>query len=802
MAERIPGRSYAEQGIALPGSARALSPDMQAWMTGLDVPDNDMGAKMTSPYMQSTWIYTAVSVMAENLAQIPFRISKVRSGDARRIRSFREATDPRDRQTCRRSLGENIVDSGDVFELFNRPHPTMDKTLFWMQIVSWDTLRGEAFIIPLDEGDGVIDLSARAPRVSRLLTLDTSLFWHMVVGFDLEGWRYTGSPLLTPLPSQMLLPSEVIHIRNVNPYNYWRGLSPLLVAMLPAMSDYAASMFMKGLLMNNADTGVIATTEQNLSQDQRNQFIAALRERKRKAGTPDRPLFLSSGVKIEKPSISNVDMQFLETRKLLRQEISAIYKVPEGLMGFSERKASSLSGGGDALNEEKLTFVEQNLTAKCHRYEAALDPVIRTFGEDLVCWFDIEGLPIMQESRRARLDSAAKIFAMGMPVNVINRVYDLGFPDVAWGNKGFLPFNLQPADSMVALPGEDNPDPAAAKPGDEKPEDGKSGPFSKLAGLLRGMGEAPATVKAAKLRKPNTKLLWEREMRRRLATVKAFQSKVCRVLNDFRAKTLAKLATVHLESMPGANSRGLIDLIFNAAEFGSALRVMLEPPMRMALQEAGAGALEDIGINDPWRMPDPKVIEYLASRSGKILGVGGTVRDRINTSLEAGVQAGETHEQLAARVREVFNSLVKAGEEAINVPESLRVARTEVNCCYNKAAHEAYWDSGVEYKYWISSHGPNPRLEHIDVEADTADAPIPIDEPFRVMTADGREEEMMYPGDDSLGATAGNIINCECFQGAAKKTAEDADSLTFNIIGIGEVRFARVTQAIKHKCAG
>jgi hypothetical protein len=50
--------------------------------------------------------------------------------------------------------------------------------------------------------------------------------------------------------------------------------------MLPAAADYAAEQFMKGLMINNADTGVIITTDQQVSPEQREAIRAALRERK------------------------------------------------------------------------------------------------------------------------------------------------------------------------------------------------------------------------------------------------------------------------------------------------------------------------------------------------------------------------------------------------------------------------------------------------------------------------------------------------------------------------------------------
>src|SRR5262249_28063543 len=159
---------------------------------------------------------------------------------------------------------------------------------------------------------------------------------------------------MSPIASQVLLPEEIIHSRSPNPFLYWRGMSPLLVAQLPAAADYAAEQFMKGLMINNADTGLLITSPEQVSEAQQAQVKASLKERKKMAGTADRPLFLWGGIKIEKPSVSSADLQFLENRKLNRQEIAAIFKVPESLMGFTEQK-NALSGGS-SIEQDRLIF--------------------------------------------------------------------------------------------------------------------------------------------------------------------------------------------------------------------------------------------------------------------------------------------------------------------------------------------------------------------------------------------------------------------------------------------------------------
>jgi phage portal protein BeeE len=344
----------------------------------------------------------------------------------------------------------------------------MDRSLFWELLITWRCLRGEFFILPLDANDQPIDLSAlprsHAPTlhaqssilnspsspIKRLITLPPESFYHVIQGHDLAGWRFTGSPLSSPIASQVLLPEEVIHSRSPNPYLYWRGMSPLLLATLPAASDYAAEQFMKGLMLNNADTGVIVTTDQQVSAEQRAETLAALRARKRSAGTADRPLFLWGGTKIERPAVTSADLQFLENRKLNRQQIGAIFKVPESLMGFTDQK-NALSGGS-SIEQERLNFIQNTIASHCARLEAALAPIIRTFGHDLIGYFDLECLPAMQQARRARWETATKALAAGVPLNELNSLFDLGLKHLPWGKTPYISTSLQPIDTNDKSP--------------------------------------------------------------------------------------------------------------------------------------------------------------------------------------------------------------------------------------------------------------------------------------------------------------------------------------------------------------
>lgn len=720
----------AERGAAPAAEAKSLSPDLAAWTKGDDLDSVGKGATLVSPYSQSSWVYIAVSCLAENIAQIPLRISRIPASAAKQLARGASAS------FKKRVLGENIIESGAVVDLFNNPHPTMDRALFWANVVSWKALRGEFFVVPLDNMDSPVDMESRGGRITKMLALEPAMFWHVVQGYELQAWRYTGSPMMSPLPSEMLLPSEVIHHRTFNPYLYWRGLSPLLLALLAAMSDYAASQFMKGLMMNNADTGVIATTEQNLTQEQREQFMAALRERKRKAGTPDRPLFLSSGVTIAKPTISNVDMEFLSNRKFNREEIFAILKVPPSMAGIESQGASkggqgSTSGGSQA--EDRRIFIENTVTNICRQIEAAFGPVAKRFDPSLEIWFDIDSLPIMQEARRDRLDAAGKAFGLGAPFNDINRIYDLGFPDYAWGNKGYLPFNLQEAGEQPKqpTPGNDPNDP-------ENPEEDSATPFERAAKLFSNF------LKPRQLPAPPRPCAAPNGYEQSIAGSERMKAgRMQKFFFEQRNRVLGRLDK--LKSLSRAIVQKDIDDLWHQEEENKKLHEKIDQLLKSDLEFGGEQLMEEIGAGVDFNLPPAEAIAFLEKRKKIIDAINETTWNDLKASLQEGLAEGESTAQLAQRIKDVYTGASDA--------RAWTIAMTETNVAVNSGRNLAMKQAGVKRKGWLTAHLETTRATHYANERlSQNEGGIPIDQIWPNGCA--------YPGDPA--GAAGETINCHC----------------------------------------
>src|SRR5881394_1784040 len=84
-------------------------------------------------YQQVVWVYRAVNVLAEQVANIPFLFS---SG-------------PRGR--------ENLITTGPLLDFYARPHPQISAFEYWELRIIWLMLRGECFRVPIYQDHGTTD---------------------------------------------------------------------------------------------------------------------------------------------------------------------------------------------------------------------------------------------------------------------------------------------------------------------------------------------------------------------------------------------------------------------------------------------------------------------------------------------------------------------------------------------------------------------------------------------------------------------------------------------------------------------
>src|SRR5258705_8378494 len=102
-----------------------LSFDPEAWLRGEE--SEPAGSVLANAYQQVVWVYRAINVLAEQVANIPFLFS---AGDRGR---------------------ETLITTGPLLDFYNRPHAGMNRFQYWELRVIWLMLRGECFRVPIYE---------------------------------------------------------------------------------------------------------------------------------------------------------------------------------------------------------------------------------------------------------------------------------------------------------------------------------------------------------------------------------------------------------------------------------------------------------------------------------------------------------------------------------------------------------------------------------------------------------------------------------------------------------------------------
>src|SRR5436190_14676234 len=78
---------------------KSLTPQEYAWLSGNAAADREHRCTLSSPYEQVSWVYRAITTVAEQIANIPFLFSRGERGR------------------------ENLITSGPLVDFYHQPHP-------------------------------------------------------------------------------------------------------------------------------------------------------------------------------------------------------------------------------------------------------------------------------------------------------------------------------------------------------------------------------------------------------------------------------------------------------------------------------------------------------------------------------------------------------------------------------------------------------------------------------------------------------------------------------------------------------
>lgn len=233
------------------------------------------------------------------------------------------------RPEVKKRTGTELQDLGNhpLELLLARPNPLMTGSFLLRYVTWWFSLYGNAYVFVATAQLGRGEPEELWPLVAPNVTpLTDTLHVSPATGRLTINYEYMVNGQVSTLPGE-----HVIHFRTANPWDFWRGLSPLTAGLLAIEGDKNRAKWSSDFFgVDNAlPTAVISLPETVGETD----FLRARDEIREEFGGRRRTAITRAGdMKIETIQQTLQEMQLLEGREFSRKEIDRVYGVPEGLI--------------------------------------------------------------------------------------------------------------------------------------------------------------------------------------------------------------------------------------------------------------------------------------------------------------------------------------------------------------------------------------------------------------------------------------------------------------------------------------
>lgn len=659
-------------------------------------------------YSKSLYVFAAVNKIAIKAASVEVKLYKLTNteGDSEEVLSH------------------------EILDLLNKVNPFQTRTEFLRIAFINKKLTGEAFWLKVrDTGGKVVELWNLRPDMMTVVADPTTYVKYY------EFKKSDGA-------AERFAPEDIIHFKDPDPLNMFRGLSPLRVCQTRVETEQAANEYQRTFFRNNARPDALLLTAESLDKDQRDQMLGAWEDRHSGEEGNSKLGILEGGMTYQQVSMSQKEMDYIESLKFTRDDILVAFGVPKSVIVSD---SSSYANADTAMR----SFLSEVIVPEMQQMVEVLDEflVIPDFGEEYYLDF-IDPTPADRESQRA--DSTAG-FGKWLTTNEIRATYNL--PPIEGGDEIA---QLQPA--IPGLAAGDTQQAAlktkmrakALKALQKRP--GLKLKKEMIAHIKSLVTKSLSPAQITKALKQAGSIKEESVLVPMLATDTIKQmhfdvtnKRIDKRANRFKKELIAefeaqyKRVVAGLKTLPTGKGK-TAKVKASAADISSVLNVKEEIklfaafalPFMLDMAEQGgkdtASMLnEDFSMTTQLKKAMEKRSRFFA------ISVNNTTFQQLTDTLTAGLDAGEGIGALTERVQDVYGA----------IPEwrANMIARTEATNANNEGTLERYRGSAVvKGKEWVATMDDRVRDEHAALNGEI----VLVDEKFSNGEA--------YPQD----------INCRC----------------------------------------
>lgn len=560
---------------------------------------------------------------------------------------------------------DNILplDNHDIYRVMESPNQHQTNAELFEMIATHLCLCGNAVIVKIRQGN-----NRGSGRVIGLIPISPDI----VVPVIDNDYKLTGYEIVYGDKQNEILPIEdVIHIKLTNPANLYWGQGPLQAVEKIVDVDNEAVAWNKVAMENRGVSDGVFSVEDELTETQyetirnhvRNEFTGSKNARK--------PLVLS-GTRLTWHPMSKTpaELDFMDSRKMNREEICAAFGVPPVLVEIYEHAIYN------NMKEAKYVLWHNTIIPLLDKIKDAFNKQLleKDFpAGDAIFDYDLANVSAMEKSFTEKVQNAERLFRMGVPFNAVNQELELGFEEVEGGDTAYLPSNLIPT-------------------GDD--------PFGQMSNDFGYI----------KKKSINSRELKRTRYERALAS---------RLVSLIR-RSGSEIASAYIQGGDeGAREQ--------AEKMQEPIRDELYKMYRAVTEDIGKETYDEVmaqkGMKavkdiDPWNLMVSMWVEDLTNSRAWM--VTEAFKADVIKFITEGIETGQGPDAVARTLRKHFDDM--------SMHRAMRIARTETVCASNHASELGAMEAGATEKVWVTSVDERTRESHVQANGQK----VPIDSTFRV----------------------------------------------------------------------
>lgn len=638
----------------------------------------------------------------------------------------------------------SIIENHEIYNLLENPCPADRELTGWTIryfVFACYTLVGEAYLLKIRDGKKIIGLQPVSPSWVVSTPTINQKYWE-IYPFGTAG----GNSIIVPV-------EDVISFKDIDlndPYGRGRGTSEAIGDEI--QSDEYAAKYSKNLFFNDATPSAIIYAPGG-NKESAEQIKQTWLQKMAGVNHAKEPMVLTGdNAKFEKISQSPTEMDFVESRKFLRDAALQQFHIPPEIMGILENSnRSTIDSAFYLLNKNVLSDY-------LRMFERVINSQLLYEDFDKERRFVLHHENTIEEDVTQKLQIANDGLSRGV-LTVNDWREAMGYEKDEKGGdvylRGFgqveIPFNSEP----VELPEEENVDVTPQEI--ELPKD------LEIEGEKELSEEEFKALQIAYEKKYRV-LKSDEDKERRAKIWKVFDARATSIETPF-IKSMQKAFTKQNE---------LVDEVITKAcnenkDVGTAIENLYNNQMDKALLNNLAGAFLNglnTGAEHGMQLLNKKGVKEIDERVRRIFNawidnyglelckdMNRTTKKKLRKVLSEAIYEGDNPKERA-------KVLIDAADEMFKDDKKYRaslIARTESCTTMNAGSNELYKAEGITQKEWISVQDDRTRDAHLIMDGTV----IPVEEKFEVPADDNTEGAFMeYPGDAS--APVGQVANCRC----------------------------------------